>query len=350
MGNLKVKKWGIMLLLAVSLFGISSCSEDLAEVSETIYVQRDKVKMPVYMRGNVASKVIILVVHGGPGGSGYEYRSGKYAETLESKYGMAYWDQRGQGMAQGKFGDNDLTVDIMVDDLRAVVLALKEKYGDETGIFLFGHSWGGTLGTAFMVKDDYQKHVKGWIESNGAHDIPKLNKDAIIMFRQVAQQQIDAGNSVSQWTDILSWANGVDTSNISTDQGGEINSKGFEAEDFLANDGVLSKGDDGSMNIFSSPINMLTSLISGNSTSNKLHDEVENTALTDQLHKITTPTLLLWGQYDFVVPPALGQDAKDKIQASDVSLVLFTKSGHSPMNNEPDLYTDEIIKFIERNK
>ena len=118
-----------LLLVLLFVVGFSSCSEDLADVSETIYVQVDKVKMPVYIRGNVKSKTLILIVHGGPGGSGWEYKSGEYAVLLEAKYGMAYWDQRGQGMAQGKFGDDDLTIDIMTNDLKAVILSLKHKYG-----------------------------------------------------------------------------------------------------------------------------------------------------------------------------------------------------------------------------
>ena len=36
---------------------------------------------------------------------------------------------------------------------------------------------------------------------------------------------------------------------------------------------------------------------------------VEDIALTDSLFKIEIPTLILWGKYDFVVPPALGYDA-----------------------------------------
>jgi len=342
------------ILLTALILGfvltIQSCSEDLAEVSETIYVQRGKVKMPVYIRGNVESKALILVVHGGPGGNGYEYRAGKFSEILEEKYGMAYWDQRGQGMTMGKFEDSELSIDIMVADLKAVIQTLKHKYGDDLSIFLLGHSWGGTLGSAFMVKDDNQDLVKGWIESNGAHDIPRLNKDAIAMFKRVAQEQIALGQHSTEWNSIMDWANGIDTNNITDDQGTEINQKGFEVEGYLTDDGVIQKGEEVSSSLFKSPINALTSFMVGNATSNDLHNEVENTALTDQLHKITTPTLLLWGKYDFVVPPTLGEDAETEISSADKTLVIFEKSGHSPMDNEPVAFTDSIIQFVEKHK
>jgi pimeloyl-ACP methyl ester carboxylesterase len=338
-------------LIVLTLFGaLASCSEDLAEVSETIYVQRDKVKMPVYLRGNIESNTIILVVHGGPGGNGWEMQYGNYADQIEAKFGMAYWDQRGQGMAFGKFGDSGLSIDVMVEDLKAVILAIKSKYGDDTGIFLMGHSWGGTLGTAFMVKDDYQSMLKGWIEVDGAHDIPKLNKDAVSMFKVVASSQIGLNNHVSDWTGILNWANSIDTSNISHDQGGEINSNGGKVEEYLIEDGIITEGEATGIAAFSSPINLLTSFITGNSTSDKLNDEVESTSLSGQLSKITIPSLFLWGKYDFIVPLTLGRDAFNKVSSTEKEIVIFEKSGHSPMDNEPDLFADALINFVEKHK
>jgi proline iminopeptidase len=338
------------LVLGMLFLGLNSCSEDLAEVSETIYVQRDKVKMPVYLRGNIASNTIILIVHGGPGGSGWDYELGSYADKLEKEFGMAYWDQRGQGMAIGKFDDKDLSIDIMVEDLKAVILTLKEKYGQDLSVFLMGHSWGGTLGTAFMVKGTHQDLIKGWIESDGAHDIPKLNKDAIQKFKTVASGQIAAGNHTKDWTSILDWANTIDTNSISIEQGGEINTKGFEVEDYLLDDGIIAKGDEAVAKIFSSPTNLLTSLISGNSTSNTLNNEIESTSLSSQLHKINIPSLFLWGQYDFVVPLTLGRDAYSNVSSTEKELVIFEKSGHSPMTNEPDLFAETIIKFVNKHK
>ncbi|GAB5539055.1 MAG: hypothetical protein Salg2KO_11580 [Salibacteraceae bacterium] len=331
------------IILALVLFGCQKTAPEA--LNETIYVERNGAKMPVYVRGNITSNKMIIVVHGGPGGNGLEYRSGVYSNMLEAEFAVAYWDQRGQGMSQGNYGIDAVSIDEMVDDLRAVVLTMKNAYNSDLQVFLLGHSWGGTLTSAFLVKDDNQSLCSGWIEADGAHDIPLLNIEAIKMFQTVGEEQIALGNSVDSWTEILDWAKGVDTNSIGIETGGEINSKAYEAEDLLFNDGILASGEFSVPDLFS-PTNLLTSTISGNFTSGILTPEVEIAAYTDSLDQVVIPCLFLWGQYDFVVPPALGISALNKVSSTEKRLIIYGKSGHSPMSNEGPIFAQDIIDFI----
>lgn len=341
-----MKQWIYMIGLALVAF---SCQRtDLEELEETLYVRNNGADMPAYVRGNASSKTFILLVHGGPGGNGLEYRAGAYAEQLEESYAMVYWDQRGQGMSQGNYTDEEVTVAQMADDLKAVVAVLKAHYGDDIRTFVLGHSWGGMLTAEFMVTDDNQYLVDGWIESNGAHDIPRLNRAAIKLFLEVGKEQVAAGNSVSEWQAILAWAGSIDTNSIGIETGGEINEKGFEAEALLTNDGVLLEAEAGSFSLLG-PTNPLTSFLTGNYTSATIEAEVESKSLTEELVVIDIPCLFLWGKYDFVVPPRLGADAFSQVQSVDKELVIFERSGHSPMDNEPDAYVNAIEAFIGRN-
>lgn len=340
------------LLISIACLSILGCSkEDLdpANLTESFYVRNDGADMPVHMRGNIASEVVILVVHGGPGGSGLEYRPGKWTADLEEKYAMAYWDQRGQGMSHGKQGGEQINVSQMVEDLNAVVATIKAKYGDNISVFALGHSWGGLLSAQYVVTDDYQHNLNGWIESNGAHDLPRLNESAVYMFRDVAQQQINLGNRVSDWQGALDWANALDPNNISSEESGEINQKGGEVEGWLGEDGFIgSSGPGGNQSsFFSDPLNPLTSTTIGNQTNGALNDEIEATALTSELSKVTIPSLFLWGRYDFIVPPQLGFDALGAVSSDWKRLVIFEASGHSPMDNQTSLYVSEIEQFIE---
>ncbi|MDC1221276.1 alpha/beta hydrolase [Salibacteraceae bacterium] len=340
----------LLIILSV-LTAFTSCQKtDLGGLRETIYVKNNGADMPVYVRGNGASKCFVILVHGGPGGNGLEYSVGKSQKLMEEEMAFAYWDQRGQGMAQGYYTSNEVTVSQMANDLKAVVLTMKAHYGDDSKIFILGHSWGGTLGTKFMIDSNNQQLVSGWIEADGAHDIPKLNIDGVKLFRKVAAEQIAEGNSTNAWTDILDWANDINTNSISVAEGGEINEKAYEAEELLLNDGVLASGDDNSYAPLLSPTNLLTSTITGNLTSGLLDPEVESTSLTDSLYKITIPCLFLWGKYDFVVAPQLGVDAYNLVSSNDKTLVVFQESGHSPMVNEPELFAQEIIDFVEKHK
>lgn len=341
-------KNAIIIILA-SLLAIScSKDQDLNKVEETIYVRSQGADMPVYLYGNMASKKVILMVHGGPGGNGIEYRSGNYTVELESNYGVAYWDQRGQGMSQGHFKNADINIETMVNDLNAVVSSMKAKYGTDLKVIVLGHSWGGTLSAKYMITKSLQHNLAGWIEADGAHDIPKLNKDAISMFKIIGQEQIDLGNNASNWQEILNWANAVDTNNITNEIGGEINQNAHRAEEWLMEDGILSDLDKGgnTTSSFFGQVNPITSSIIGGQTSKEL-EEVEQLSMTADLNKVTIPTLILWGKYDFVVPPSLGYDTYNEISSTNRKIVIFEKSGHSPMSHEWQKFANEIIKFVD---
>jgi proline iminopeptidase len=326
--------------------------QDLGKLDQTIYVRNDGADMPVYMRGNMNSKVIILIVHGGPGGNGLEYRAGLWTVDLEKNYAVAYWDQRGQGMSQGHYDKSDVTVAKMVEDMDAVIKVLKAKYGNDVSVFALGHSWGGTLTAKYLTTGNLQHNLKGWIESDGAHDMPKNDIEATKMFIKVSKEQIALGNNVSNWQGILNWATAIDTSNISETQRGELNEFASKVEDWLIKDHVLLEGEIGGYKLtkFFSPVNPITNHLAGNATNDMLSKEIESTALTNKLPIINIPVLVLWGKYDFVVPPILGYDTYNQVSSVKKKLVIFEKSGHSPMNNEWRKFTDEVILFVNANK
>lgn len=182
--------------------------------------------MPVYVEGNLKSNAIIVMIHGGPGGNGMGYNSGKSAELLENEFAIAYWDQRGQGNSSGSL-NAILKIQTLSEDLNVLVQLLKSKYGDDKKVFILGHSWGGTLGTHALLNTDIQNHISGWIEVDGAHDLPLLNKSAISMFLKYGNEEIALGNRVNEWQPIVDFATSVDSNNISFDESGQINSYGF---------------------------------------------------------------------------------------------------------------------------
>lgn len=346
-----MRKYRIALFAIAILAIVASCnrSADISEnARETITIRNLGADIPAYVYGNTASKAFIIIVHGGPGGNGLEYR-GYYSKELEKDYAVVYTDQRGQGSSHGHYSKDDVTIDNMVSDLEVLFRALKDRYGADASLFMMGHSWGGTLGSAYMIKDDLQFLLNGWIEVDGAHDIPMLNRAAIGMYIEYAKREIAAGKNADKWQEILDFASAVDTTKeIPDSTGGRINQYGHEAEGLL--DEVvrseLSSGD--AAGLFRQ--NMLTSTISGSFTSGQLNAEVEATSLTDQLYKIEIPSLFLWGRHDFVVPPRLAATGYQQISSTDKKLVYFEQSGHSPMDNEPEKFIQEVQSFVEAYK
>ncbi len=325
---------------------ILSCGDVDLKQGDVLYLRHKGADMPAHVYGNIPSKTFMILLHGGPGGNGLEYRGGGYVEDLEKEIAVVYWDQRGQGNSRGNGHQETLNMDLLLDDLDQLVVMLKHQYGDDINLFLYGHSWGGTYGTKYMMSEARQVQFNGWIESNGAHDIPRLNIEAIKMFLAIGQDEMDKGNNVSDWQEIVDFAKGVDTTNISEDEGGQINQHGHKAGGLIGE--LKTAGDDEFRMPFRNPSDMITSSMAGNRTSNLLmQNGIEDIALTDSLYKIKLPTLLLWGKYDFVVPPQLGYDAEALIGTTDKELVMYEFSDHSPMNGEGEAYAADILRFIK---
>lgn len=336
-------KFAYLIIFCLEIIG---CSKKYDTPYERFYIRSEGADLAIQVEGNVASGVIILLLHGGPGGNGLIYNVGEYSEILESNFGMAYLDQRGQGASQGKYGTDKVTVLQMAKDAAVVVKALKLKYGKHTRIYLMGHSWGGMIGTKALLDTDIGNNIEGWIEVDGAHDIPKLNKDLVKMFQYYANIEIDKGMEVDFWQkEVLSLIETIDTNNISAQESVAMNRLAFKAEQKIAE---LYRYDEYIADKFSytkSPYGVMTT-ISSNFTSMYINNESEKTSLTERLYEITIPTLLIWGKYDFVTPSSLGQDAYNLISSEEKNFYILNNSGHSVMINEPNRFTKLIIDFI----
>ena len=62
------------------------------------------------------------------------------------------------------------------------------------------------------------------------------------------------------------------------------------------------------------------------------------------------PCLFIRDQYDFVVPPAIGMDAYDRVSSVNKKFILLTKSGYSGFVGEWQLSAAEIINLIDTYK
>jgi len=67
--------------------------------------------------------------------------------------------------------------------------------------------------------------------------------------------------------------------------------------------------------------------------------------LADKLHKIKTPTLLIWGKQDSVTPPFVAEKFHELIP--DSRLHFLEKCGHAPMMEKPDEFNDILDSFLE---
>ncbi len=339
-------KTAILLLTVLSFFSCSN-DDDLGDLSDTIFVRHKNADMPAYIHGNGSEKVFLITLHGGPGSIGLGFRSRIFRNKIEKDYAVVYFDQRGSGMSQGSYSENGISVDIMAEDVLALVKVIKHKYGRDSRFFLMGHSWGGTLGTATLLKD--QSEFLGWIDIDGVHDWKGWYLEYRENFERVSVEQIELGNSVDYWKSVNDLLQDVSTT-FNQQDFFRLNNKAFQSEKQLVGDGVINKVRNDSDVIFE--YNWLTALWSRGNTLSILLDQglLETVSYTNRLSEITIPSLILWGKYDVVVPPSFAQEAYDNLGSNVKELVIFEKSGHEPMFSEADKFGEELIRFMDQNK
>ncbi|MFK8037808.1 MAG: alpha/beta fold hydrolase [Crocinitomicaceae bacterium] len=327
-----------------------SCTKQTTDTYERFVFRNDGADLAVEINGNMGSKIFILLLHGGPGGGSGAYNSGRYSEMLEEKYAVVYMDQRGNGASQGAYSVDDLTLAQNSKDVYALTLFLKKKYGNDISLFLMGHSWGGITSSHALTNTEIQKELKGWIEVDGVNDFDHNNVEAIKLFIEVGEAQLTKGYEVEFWQEIVDRVKVMDTTAVTDDAEGYLNSKGFEAEGKLEE---ITNPEDNSTpgySIINSPDIALNLKASNNFINGTLNNDSKSNSTRFDLEKITIPSQFLWGKFDFVVPPEVGVDAYNRVSSLSKEIIIFENSGHSPMSNEPVKFSQSIIDFIELHK
>jgi pimeloyl-ACP methyl ester carboxylesterase len=341
-----MKRIFIFISAAVLLF--SGCKKEAVHLNtntnEVFWLNNAGADMPVWVTGNTASHVMILFLHGGPGDGSYRF-AGFQTNQLWKNYSFAYWDQRDAGSAAGNNNYSHLNLAQMIEDLQKLVTVIHYRYGNDMEIFLMGYSFGGLLGAGYLVQNDNQLNIKGWIEVDGAHDYPLADKLERHMLIDTGNSEIAKGNYVPQWKDIVNYCRKHPVRS-SVPIGRKTDDLASQAEDYVNINHTKTAVDLFSV---SSPVTFGTNLykLYFTDAGKDFLQEIIQTSYSNQLSKIKIPSLLIWGQYDFSVPMGVGYDALTRLSSSYKKLVLMPHSGHTPINGDPDLFAETVSNFIE---
>jgi proline iminopeptidase len=330
---------------------LQSCKKGPGEIGENaddlFWISDENADMPVWVKGNTASGVIILLVQGLPGESSYGY-SGQSSEMLRQKYGMAFWDFRNSGMSGGNANTAFMNRPRFYEDLSLVVQAIKKRYNDPK-IFLYGHGFGGFLGSAYLSVYGDASKIAGWIEVAGHHNYPLVNLLCRKKLLETAASEISKGNNTGKWEEISSFCNSTDSIVSDIDQARQLHEYAIEAEQLIGLGDFRFKRE---LNNPSGSINTLVNIYNYNNTApaEPFRRMVNEANMSPFLPRINVPALLVWGEKDFSSPDSLGRDALRYLNSIEKELVTFPNSGHYPMNDNPDLLQTEIMEFIEKHR
>ncbi|MEL6652721.1 MAG: alpha/beta hydrolase [Bacteroidota bacterium] len=334
---------------------LTACdSQDLSQLNEVVYVRHNGADMPAYIHGNGSDKVFLLTLHGG-GSFGLALRTDGFREELESRYAVVYWDQRGQAMSQANQSSDSLSVPERAEDVAALVATIKAKYGEDCKLFLLGHSWGGTLGMTYLLQEGAQEQIEGWIMTSGAYDFPLVFDERLDMLQAVIDtfQNQDRNRNLFQtgeWRELKDEFESFSEAEFQ-EEPELLQPIVRQALSLLVRNNTIEP--DRNSEIYPQLIfenNILTWWLNNRRNQPFLDARAEGYALRERLPEIELPILLIWGEYDFSVPPSLGQIALAEVGSSDKTLWILPRSEHFPFLSEADSYFPLVVDFVERLK
>ena len=349
------------ILLILSLL-FSNCAEEelFGEASRNdLWLIHEGAKLPIVVEGNTASKIFVILLHGGPGSSAqiFNAEAQTFTDALEQDYAMVYYDQRNAGLALGEWNEEKLTIEQHVEDLEKVMDLLLFNYGEEIQIFLAGHSWGGYLGTAFLLDEERQAKVKAWININGQINRNRNMADAMSRIDSIGQEQINENINANAWENLLA--------EVQVEKNKSINQYDVDSEDNVFRLIALATLQINRDNVIDFDSNSpFSSIFTDNYDPFRIRitnsEERDRTLkiqmyefdlfIDSNLENIMLPSLSIYGYYDVTTPFDQGEYFIEKIgtQEEDKTIVLLNQSGHSSMINEPLDLASEMKIWIEK--
>lgn len=325
---------GARLIVFFLLIFLSGCekSEFLAD-GEYFFLKNNGAVMPVWIRGNLNSGIMLITVHGGPGGSGHEFLLSEGFRRLEKDYAVLYWDQRFSGLSQGNPDKSTLTIDQFVDDVSDIVTLAEHKF-HSSKFFMLGHSWGGGLSAAYLGSGENQNKFRGWIDVDGSvrDDIEEMEIKKWILERVPLHYNDDP----DFWQYIIDWYE-KNPSPVYSDEEPYIYISALSEDFNNKRDYPLSQL------IFRSPFSLA---IYSNKVDLQMADGID---FTPQLNRIKIPSLIMWGKQDGILPDTLSYYTYMQLSTSSANkkIQLIDNSAHSPYNDNPEEFSRQVSSFIE---
>lgn len=349
----KMKKTIVLLLLLVV-----STIANAQKAKDFFYAEPETKSLPVFVRGDVGSKKIILYVQGGDAENGIDFGRSDYPKwknSLETKVAIAYFDQRGLNMAARKIDTSKINTRQVSKDIIAIAKALKEKYNAE--IHLMGHSLGGQdvlkclaefpEETSFIqsgivlntpITTDFSPERYTTYRPEYLKNIAKgfLEKKIDTAFWKEAYDWMEVRDSISTIEDSKTWNYYVDNA--------------FSPAKRKIGLGMVFKV------IFSRPYNPIKYLNQKDNqlvgdklwdTEKTLWDSGKQTTLWELLPKIEHSVFLLTGRYDAIAVPEEMTAANGLIKNSE--LLILPNSGHESFLDRHNAFTDAVLAHLKIN-
>jgi proline iminopeptidase len=257
----------------------------------------------------MVEKPVAFLLHGGPGGDHTGFKPA--FSPLADKMQLVYLDHRGQGRS-ARGPKETYTLDNNVEDLEAL-----RRYLGLGRIVVIGVSYGGMVALTYASR--YPESVSHLIAVVTAPSHRFLERAKQI----VAERATDEQKAMAE----ILWA-------------GVFESEEQLREYYAVMGPLYSLKHDPE----EARVRRQRSILSPDAINMGFGGFLRSWDVTDDLAKITAPTLVIAGRHDWICPPDLSELIASKIPNSD--LRIFEHSSHSVAADEPQAFVDVIKGFV----
>lgn len=278
---------------------------------------------------------LLLIIHGGPGSPDRPLVE-KYNNMLTEKFTVVCWDQRGSGLSYCK---DNLTVDMMVKDMKSVVEYLLEKYKQDK-IYISGHSWGAYLGLRYVSL--YPELVEYYIGTGqGISSCDEIYKYQFALLRATELGDEKTKNVLLK---------------IGQPIGTEYKSNNVDSKKYVSSavhkfGGYIHPSNDFNMNKYLSiyikhyGFNILKVIKGIKHSLNCLEQEMLDDENTD-IYKLYVPIKIISGEWDYICPKEEVKKWFDRLKAPVKDFVVIENAAHMVNFEQPEQWCKEILKLV----
>lgn len=306
----------------------------------TKYININNFRQNIMTISSNDSNPVLLIVHGGAGSPDRPLVK-KYNSELAEYYTVVCWDQRGSGLSYTK---ENLTIDIMLNDLKSVVEFLRNRYHQDK-IYIAGHSWGAYLGLRFsFMHPEYVKYYIGTGQgiSSFADEIYKYN-----FVRKQAHKRND--NKVIEKLDYfgepIEYTYSHDDKKAKQYIGKMIHKYGGYISDknqFNTNKYLNCYIKCYKFNI----IKVIKGMLKSSKTLNIEMNERDSISCITEL---TVPVLLISGEDDMICPTQATQNWFDNLKAPQKEFIKIKNAAHMVNFEQPNEWNKLVISLTKNN-
>ena len=257
----------------------------------------------------------IIVIHGGPGLS-HDYLY-PHLQELAKTHRLIFYDQRACGRSSVKVDTASIRINRFVEDIDGI----RQAFGYDK-VSLIAHSWGGLLAMKYAAQ--FPESIKNLLLVNPAG----VSSKYAAKMNQVIAQRFTSEDSLRR-SAILKTPNFMDSIYLVN----ELMTIGFKPQ--FHDPKLISQ-----LNL-----NLNENVSTSSQLLRNLSVDLIGYDYYDDLKKIKTPTLLIYGDYD-PLAEVVGQELKNSVPGSE--LVVFKNCGHFPFIEKPVAFNKVASQFLAK--